>query len=165
MEDNRVQDGSKENQVFLRDSDEVVNGWLIRTSHLVDRTEFIFYRHRGAYSRPDTPISGDRPFLSRTALDPRESEIYYNIFEDEDEESVVLRREPCQWTFPSTRSDLTTQERIVGIHIIQQERLLCMLHTQARGFYGDWQDTDVQEEDMGGRRRRAAGRASVKSRF
>ena len=43
---------------------------------------------------------------------------------------------------------LATKERIVGMRIIWQKRLLRVLHTPARGFYGDWQDTDVQEEDL-----------------
>ena len=59
MEDNGVADGPKVNQVFLLDSDEVVKGWLVRTSHLVDRTVFVFYRRPEADGQPDTPISGD----------------------------------------------------------------------------------------------------------
>ena len=59
---------------------------------------------------------------------------------------MVLRKEP--WTFPWTRSGLATKERIVGMRLIWQERLLRVLRTRARGFYGDWQDTDVQEEDV-----------------
>ena len=145
-EDNGVADGPKGNQVFLLDSDEAVKGWLVRTSHLVDRTVFIVYRRPEADGRPDTPISGDRPFFSRTALVPRESEVYYDISEGEDEELVALRKEPR--TFPWTRSGLATKERIVGMRIIRQERLLRVLRARARGFYGDWQDTDVQEEDV-----------------
>ena len=34
------------------------------------------------------------------------------------------------------------------MRIIRQERLLPVLRARARGFYGDWQDTDVQEEDV-----------------
>ena len=34
------------------------------------------------------------------------------------------------------------------MHIIRQERLLRMLRARAHAFYGDWQDTDVQEEDV-----------------
>ena len=58
-EDNGDADGPKGNQVFLLDSDEAVKGWLVRTSHLVDRTVFIVYRRPEADGRPDTPISGD----------------------------------------------------------------------------------------------------------
>ena len=145
-EDNGVVDGPKGNQVFLLNCDEAVKGWLVQTSHLVDRKVFIVYRRPEADGRPDTPISGDRPFFSRTALVPRESEVYYNISEGEDEELVVLRKEPR--TFPWTRSGLATKERIVVMHIIRQERLLRVLRVRARGFYGDWQDTDVQEEDV-----------------
>ena len=89
-EDNRVADGPKGNQVFLLDSDEAVKGLLVCMSHLVDRTVFIVYWHPEADGRPDTPISGDQPFISRTALVPRESEVYYNISDGEDEELVVL---------------------------------------------------------------------------
>ena len=59
---------------------------------------------------------------------------------------MVLRKEPR--TFPWTRLDLATKECIVGMRIIWQESLLHMLHARAHGFYGDWQDTDVQEEDV-----------------
>ena len=93
VEDNGVADRPKGNQVFQLDSDEAVKGWLVRTSHLVDRTVFIVYRCPEADGRPDTPITGDRPFFSRTALIPRESEVYYDISEDEDEELVPLRKE------------------------------------------------------------------------
>ena len=146
MEDNGVVDGPKANQVFLRDSDEAVKGWLVRTSHLVDLPVFIVYRRPEADGRPDTPISGDRPFFLRTALAPRESEVYYVISEGEDEELVALPKEPR--TFAWTRLGLATKERIFGICIIRQERLLRVLRALARGFYGDWQDTDVQEEDV-----------------
>ena len=146
MEYNGVLDGPKGNQVFLLDSDEVVKGWLMQMSHLVDRTVFIVYRRPEADGRPDTPISGDRPFSSRTALIPCESEVYYDISKGEDEELVALRKEPR--TFPWTRSGLATKEHIVGMHIIWQKRLLRVLHARGRGFYGDWQDTDAQEEDV-----------------
>ena len=146
VEDNGVLDGLKGNQVFLLDSDKAVKGWLVRTSHLVDQTVFIVYRRPEADGRPDTPISGDRPFLSRTPLVTHESEVYYNISEGKDEELVALRKEPR--TFPWTRSGHATKECIVGMHIIRQERLLHVLRTRARGFYGDWQDTDVQEDDV-----------------
>ena len=146
MEDNGVADGTKGNQVFLLDSDKAVKGWLLRMSHLVDRTVFIVYRRPEADGRPDIPISGDRPFFSHTALVPRESEFYYDISKGEDEELVALRKEPR--TFPCTRSALSTKKRIDGIRINRQERLLRVLHARARGFYGDWQDTDVQEEDV-----------------
>ena len=59
VEDNGVAAGPKGNQVFLLDSDEAVKGWLMPTSHLVDRTVFIVYRCPEADGRPDTPISGD----------------------------------------------------------------------------------------------------------
>ena len=145
-EDNGVANGPKGNQVFLFDSDEEVKGWLVRSSHLVDRTVFIVYRCREADGQPDTPISGHRPFFSHTTLLPRESEVYYDISEGEDEELVALRKETR--TFPWTRSGLATKERIVGMHIIWQKRLLHVLHARACSFYGDWQDTDVQEEDV-----------------
>ena len=116
-EDNGVADGPKGNQVFLLDSDEAVKGWLVRTSHLVDRTVFIVYRRPEADGRPDTPISGVRPLLSRTALVPREREVYYDISEGEDEELVALRKEPR--TFPWTRSGLATKERIAWMRIIR----------------------------------------------
>ena len=90
MEDNGVLDGPKGNQVFLLDSDQAVKGRLVRTSHLVDRTVFIVYRRPEADGQPDTPMSGDRPFFSRTVLVPRESEIYYDISEGKDEELVTL---------------------------------------------------------------------------
>ena len=32
--------------------------------------------------------------------------------------------------------------------IIWKERLLHVRRARPRGFYGDWQDTDVQEEDV-----------------
>ena len=83
VEDNGVADGPKGNQIFLLDSDEAVKGWLVRTSHLVNRTVFIVYRRPEADGWPDTPSSGDRPFFSRTALVPRESEVYYDISEGE----------------------------------------------------------------------------------
>ena len=67
-------------------------------SHLVDRTVFIVYRRPEADGRPDTRISGDRPFFSHTALVPRKSEVYYDISEGEAAELVVLRKEPQ--TFP-----------------------------------------------------------------
>ena len=120
-----VLDGTKGNQVFLCDSDEVVKGWLVRTSHLVDQTVFIVYRRPEADGRPHTPISGDRPFFSRTALVPRASEVYYDISEDEDADLVSLRKEPR--TFPWTRLGLAMKERIVGMRIIRQERLLHVL--------------------------------------
>ena len=72
-EDNGVADGPKGNQVFLLDSDEAVKGWLILMSHLVNWIVFIVYRRPEADGRPDTTISGDRPFFSRTALVPRKS--------------------------------------------------------------------------------------------
>ena len=106
------------------------------TSHLVDRTVFIVYRRPEADGRPDTPISGDRPFFSRTTLVLRESEVYYDTSEGEDEELVALRKEP--WTFQWTRSGLATKERIVGMCIIRQERLFHLLRARARGVYGDW---------------------------
>ena len=124
-EDNGVADGPKGNQVFLLDSDETVNRWLVRTSHLVDRTVFIVYRRREADGRPDTPISGDRSFFSRTALVSRESEVYYDISEGKDEELVALREEPR--TFPWMQSGLVTKERIVRMRLILQERLLWVL--------------------------------------
>ena len=40
------------------------------------------------------------------------------------------------------------KEYIVGMCVIRQERLLCVLRERAHGYYGDWQDTDVQEEDV-----------------
>ena len=146
VEDNGVADLPKENQVFLLDSDEAVKGWLVRTSHFVDRTVFIVYRRPEADGRPDTPITGDRPFFSRPALVPRESEVYYDILEGEDEDLVALQKEP--WTFSWTRSGHATKERIAGMRIIRQERLLCVLRARAHGFYGDWQNTDVPEEDV-----------------
>ena len=97
----------------------------MRTSHLVDRTVFIVYRLPEADGWPDTSISGDRPFFSHTTLIPRESEVYYDISEGEDEELVTLRKEPR--TFPRTRSGFATKERIVAMHIIRQERLLRVL--------------------------------------
>ena len=124
-EDNGVADGPKGNQVFLLNSNEAVKGWLVRTSHLVDRTVFIANRRPEADGRPDTPISGDRPFFSRTTPVPRKSEVYYDNSEGEDEELVVLRKEPR--TFPWTRSGLATKECIVGMCIICQERLLHVL--------------------------------------
>ena len=90
VEDNGVADGPKGNQVFLLESDEAVKGWLLRMSHLVNRTVFIVYGRPEADGRPDTPISGDRPFFLRTALVPHESEVYYDIFEGVDEESVAV---------------------------------------------------------------------------
>ena len=135
MEDNGVTDGPKGNQVFLLDSDKAVKEWLMRTSHFVDRTVFIVYRCPEADGQPDTPISGDRPFFSRTALIPHESEVYYDISEGEDEELVALRKEPR--TFPWMRSALAMKKRIVRMHIIWQERLLRVLRARARGFYGD----------------------------
>ena len=98
VEDNGVMDGPKGNQVFLLDSDEEVKGWLVQTSNLVHRTVFIIYWRPEADGLLDTPISGDPPFFSRTALVPRESEVYYDISEGEDEELVALRKEPR--TFP-----------------------------------------------------------------
>ena len=82
------------------------------------------------------------------ALFPRESEVDYDISEGEDEELVVIRKEPR--TFPWTRLGLATKERIIGMRIIRQERLLRVLpvRARARGLYRDWQDTDVQEEDV-----------------
>ena len=59
---------------------------------------------------------------------------------------MALRKQPR--TFPWTRSGLATKERIVGLCIIRQERLLHVLHARACGFYGDWQDSDVQKEDV-----------------
>ena len=100
VEDNRVLDGPKGNQVFLLDSNEAVKGWLVRTSHLVDRTVFIVYRRQEADGRPDTPIPGDQPFFSHPALVPRKSQVYYDISEGEDEELAALRKEPR--TFPWT---------------------------------------------------------------
>ena len=102
--DNGVLDGPMGNQVFLLDSDEAVKGWLVRTSHLVDRTVFIVYRRPEADGRPDTTISGDRPFFLHTTLVLHESEVYYEISEGEDEELVALRKEPR--TFPWTRRAL-----------------------------------------------------------
>ena len=58
-EDNGDVDGPMGNQVFLLDSDEALKGWLVRTSHLVDRTVFIVFRQPEADGQPDTPISGD----------------------------------------------------------------------------------------------------------
>ena len=58
-EDNGVADRPKGIQVFLLNSDKTVKGWLVQTSHLVDRTVFIVYWHPEADGRPDTPISGD----------------------------------------------------------------------------------------------------------
>ena len=34
------------------------------------------------------------------------------------------------------------------MRIIRQERLLPLLRARAHGFYRDWQDADVQEEDV-----------------
>ena len=146
VKDNGVADGPKGNQVFLLDSDKAVKGWLMRTSHLVDRTVFIVFRRPEADGQPDTPISGDRPFFSHTALVPRESEVYYDISEGEDEKLVALQKEPR--TFSWTRSGLPMKECLVGMRIIRQERLLRVLRVRASGFYGDWQDTDIQEEDV-----------------
>ena len=125
MEDNGVLDVPKGNQVVLLDSDEAVKGWLVRTSHLVDRTVFIVYRCPIADGRPDTPITGGRPFFSHTALVPHESEVNYDISEGEDEELVALRKKP--WTVPWTRSGLAMKEHIVEMRIIWPERLLRML--------------------------------------
>ena len=97
-EDNGVAEGPKRNQVFLLDSDEAVKGWHVRTSYLVDRKVYIVYRRPEADGRPDTPISGDRPFFSCTAPVPRERKVYYDISKGEDEELVALRKEPQ--TFP-----------------------------------------------------------------
>ena len=63
--------------------------------------------------------------LPISALVPRESEVYYDISEGEDEELVALRKVPR--TFPWTRLGLAMKEPIVGMRIICQERLLRML--------------------------------------
>ena len=106
VEDKGVTDGPKGNQVFLLDSDEAVKGWLMRTSHLVNRIVFIVYRHPEASGQPNTPISGVRPFYSCTALVSRASEVYYDISGGEDVELVVLQMEPR--TFPWTESSLAS---------------------------------------------------------
>ena len=59
---------------------------------------------------------------------------------------MALRKEPQ--TFPWARSGRVTKERIVGMRIIWQARLLYVLRERAHVIYRDWQDTDVQEEDM-----------------
>ena len=95
-EDNGVADGPKGNKVFLLDSDEAVKGWLVRLSHLVDRTVFIVYRRTEADGRPDTPISGDRPFFSRTTLVPRESEVYYDVHQENLSLAYEASRRPLE---------------------------------------------------------------------
>ena len=136
----------RKEKVFLIDSDEAVKGWLVWTSNLVEPTIFVVYRRPSGDPRPNTPIPGNRPFFSHAAHLPRECDVYIDIAEEEDDELSALQKEPQ--SLPWSRSGLAMKERIVGMRIIRQQRLLRVLRARARGFYEDWEDTDVLKDEV-----------------
>ena len=91
-------------------------------------------------------MPGDRPFFSRAAVVPREREVYFDIAEDEDDELRALKKEPR--LLPWTRAGLKKKERIVLLRIARQERLLQALRARALGFYDDWQDSEVEDDEI-----------------
>lgn len=136
------------NHVFLLDTDAAVQGWILGTSNFLERMVYLVYRRRTdvAAPRPDTPIPGNRPFFSRAAVLPKERDVYFDIGEDEDDELATLRKEPR--SLPWARSSLQTKERIVAMRVIRQQRLLQVLRARARAFYADWEDTEVDEDEV-----------------
>jgi hypothetical protein len=138
----------EESNVFLLDSDAAVQGWVLGTSNFLERTVYLVYRRQTDVDnpRPDTPILGNRPFFSRAAVLPKEKDVYFDIGEDEDNELAALRKEPK--SLPWARTSLQTKERIVAMRIIRQQRLLQVLRARARGFYDDWSDTEVDDDEV-----------------
>ena len=135
-------------QVFLLDTDAAVHGWILETSKFLQRTVYLVYRRQTdvADPRPDTPIPGNRPFFSRAAVIPKESDVYFDIGEDEVDELTALRKEPK--SLPWARLSLQTKERAVAMRIIRQQRLLKVLRARARAFYADWEDTEVDDDEV-----------------
>ena len=139
-------DAPRDNRVYILDSDAAVKGWLAQTANLTERTVYVVFRRTPDDPRENTPLPGDRPFFSCAAVVPREREVYFDIAEDEDDELRALKKEPR--SLPWTRAGLKKKERIVLLRIARQERLLQALRARALGFYDDWQDSEVEDDEI-----------------